>query len=484
MSALREVFARFSVEVDDKKLDNLNKKVDAGVSSLSKFGSVIVGALGAGAMVKYAAHLSEVGDQIAKDANRIGITGERLQELGFAAGQGGASIQGLKVALLSLSDRMADAGQGGKETAEQFSRLGIHVKDASGHLRSSDEVMLDAADAIAKMGSPTEQAAAAMKVFGRQGRELLPFLKEGRAGIEKLTEEAKELGGGFSGEALEASENYNDALGRMSFAMTSVQGRIAKALLPAMQKLVDAGTKVVAWFLKMTKNSKLVEVGLVALGVVITAFAIKAAVALAPVIAPFVLWGIIIGGIILLVEDLYVWFKGGKSVIGEWLTALLGVDGANKVLQTTRAIVSDIANFIRQVVDDVAKLIDLAEAATGIKKGKALAADNAPVDPIAARALGTRYAREHKVKVRRGEVKTGNLGTLTPEILSGEREIRGGKSGIGAPVTHNAVNVVVNAGNADARETARLVREQVKSEIARGNHAASVAITREKPAAE
>jgi hypothetical protein len=78
---LREVYARFSIEVDAQKLDNLNKKVNEGSVNLRKFLSGAAGAIGLGAIGKFIGHVAEMGDKIADTSERLGISSDALQAL-------------------------------------------------------------------------------------------------------------------------------------------------------------------------------------------------------------------------------------------------------------------------------------------------------------------------------------------------------------------------------------------------------------------
>jgi hypothetical protein len=478
--ALREVFARFGVEVDDKKLDGLNKKVEAGASSLMKFGSVLVGALGARAIFSFAEGLAETGSQILDNSRKIGLTTDAYQSLGFAAKLSGVDIGALTLGIQSLQDQMVSAATKGGEAGKAFAALGVSIKDAHGEIRPAQDVLLDAADAIVKMDSPAKQTAVAMDLFGRAGKQLLPFLKEGRAGIQKLTAEFGELGGGFDAAAVAASDEFGDALDRTNAAIASVRGRIAVALLPVLQRFVDGFTKAVAWLNKFVKSSKIVETSLVVLGAALAAFAIKAAIAMAPILAPFLLWGAVIGGIILVLEDLYVWFKGGKSVIGEWLSALLGVEKAHEVLLKVRGVVQDISLFTHQIVEDMKAIGDAFSNRAESKEFQAY--KRAMVAQGAHFVGGDEPTDKPKIIARRGgNAQVGDFGKLTPDVITGKREIAASGAPVGG-VANNSVNVVVNAGNADARETARLVRQEVDRAIKAGNQVAGVTITREAPA--
>ncbi len=483
--ALREVFARFGVEVDSKKLDDLNKKVDGGVSSLQKFGTVLVGALGAHAIFRFAEGLAEQGSQILDNSRRLGIGTDAYQALGYAAKITGASVEALGTALLISQDKLVDASKGSKEAGKAFSDLGIAIKEPNGDLRDSQAVLLDAAEAISKMDSPARQTAAAVNLFGRQGRQLLPFLKEGREGITKLTAEFGELGGGFDKAAVAASDNFGDALDRANATITSLRGRIATALLPVLQRLVDWFTKAVAWFVRLAKSTKIVETALLTLGTVLAAFAIRAAIAMAPAIAPFLFWGAIIGGIIIVLEDLWGTFEGKDSLIRRVVDGLFGIgttaEGVRELKDAWSGFkdgVVAVLPYLREAWEIIKNIVEKGAAVYGKTLGLAAKAGGAVGD-----FLGSAAGRDAETAYTLNNPNARS----SQETVGGRMGLVGGAS-ISAPApttnasTNYSPNIIVNAGNADARETARMIKEEFDRGMATVNRAAAQALTREAPA--
>ncbi len=465
--ALREVFARFGIEVDDKKLDGLNKKVDEGISSLQKFGAVMLGAFGVHAIAQYAEGLAEQGSQILDNSRRLGIGTDAYQALGFAAKVSGASVESMSMALLVAQDKLVDAANGSKEAAKAFSALGIDVKDSAGEIRPAQDVLIDAAEAISKMDSPARQTAASVNLFGRQGRQLLPFLKEGREGITKLTKEFGELGGGFDEAAVAASDNFGDALDRANATIASVRGRIATALLPILQKLVDGFSKAVAWVLRMTKGTDLVKSALIGLGAVLAGFAVRAAIAMAPALAPFLFWGAIIGGLIAVFDDLWGTFQGKDSLIGRVVDSLFGIG-------TTAAGVKELKAAWEGFKDGVVAVLPYLREAWGlikaiVEKGAAVYGKTLGLAARAGGAIGDLAGR--------GAVYDAETQyTLSHPNAASSRESMANRMGM-----NYAPNVVINAPNADAREVHKLVREEFDRGMAMVNRAAAQALTREAP---
>lgn len=197
-------------------------------------------ALSVGALVAAGKAALDTADNLAKLSQKTGISVESLSLLKPIAEQSGVSLEGLAKGMQKLATAMVEAASGSKEQVETFSRLGVSVKDAAGQLRPTEEVLLDLADAFAAMPDGAEKSALAVKLFGKSGVELIPFLNQGRAGIEQLKQKFKELGLEISGDTARAAEKFNDTLDTVKQALSGIAMRIAEAALPALQRLADA----------------------------------------------------------------------------------------------------------------------------------------------------------------------------------------------------------------------------------------------------
>jgi hypothetical protein len=84
-------------------------------------------------------------DAIGKAADQIGIGVEALQELRFAAKGSGVEQQTLDMALHRFTRRAAEATQGTGEAKDALAQMGIALRDPSGNLRSSEDLLGDVA---------------------------------------------------------------------------------------------------------------------------------------------------------------------------------------------------------------------------------------------------------------------------------------------------------------------------------------------------
>ncbi len=221
--------------------------VKAGLEGLSGAAGKINGVLaGLGAALSVAGLMAagkaslETADDLSKLSQKTGISVESLSVLKPIAEQAGTSMEGLANGIKKLSTAIVEAAGGSAAQVEVFSRLGVSVKDAAGQLRPTEAVLLDLADAFAAMPDGAEKSALAVKIFGKNGVELIPFLNQGRAGIEQLKQQFKALGLEISGDTAKAAEKFNDTLDTVKQALHGISMKVATAALPALQQMADA----------------------------------------------------------------------------------------------------------------------------------------------------------------------------------------------------------------------------------------------------
>jgi len=200
----------------------------------------IAGAFGVFAVAGFAKNIIDAADRMNDLSKQTGVSVEGLSRLQYAAEQSGTDIEGLTTGLRKLSKTAADAASGSKEAGEAFKRIGVSVKDSAGNLKASDELLVDVAEAFSGFEDGAGKSAAAMEIFGKSGAELIPFLNEGRVGIDKLRTEADRLGITMSTKSAQAADEFNDALNR---AKASATGLIREAITPLLEAFVSTGEK-------------------------------------------------------------------------------------------------------------------------------------------------------------------------------------------------------------------------------------------------
>jgi hypothetical protein len=201
----------------------------------------------ASGIMSFVGDATKAQDEMGKMAQKAGIGVEALSGLSYAAKLAGADTQTLVASSKKLSENILESARAASGSSTMFSSLGIAVKDSGGKLRETDQIMLDVAGKFAGMKDGADKSRMAVQLFGKSGLEMIPFLNQGKDGIQALTKEAEKLGLVISKDAAAASERFNDNLDRLSMAGEGLKRSIGNNALPVLnffvQSLTDAGTQ-------------------------------------------------------------------------------------------------------------------------------------------------------------------------------------------------------------------------------------------------
>ncbi len=234
----------------NKGLDDAKKNVEGAADDMEEstnrmsmgFAAVAAAAVAAGVAIGAALKdalmtWGETGDNIAKMAMRTDWAAESLSELRYVAKISGTELGAFELGTRRLSKAIVDASEGSAEYAENFEALGLSAKD----LRdlSPEEQFWAVAMSLADMDDPTKKAAIALELFGRTGTQMLPMLAEGREGIEKLRQDAHDLGVTFDETSAPATEAFMDALTNVTEGVNGIKFAIAEVLGPEITDLLE-----------------------------------------------------------------------------------------------------------------------------------------------------------------------------------------------------------------------------------------------------
>ncbi len=183
--------------------------------------------------------VARVGDEFFKLSQKTGVSVEALTALDYAAKLSDVTTEGLTKALQKLSVAMFDTQVNGDEGSAALKALGVSATDAQGQIRPTEAVLLDLAEKFATMPDGADKAALAVKLFGKEGLAIIPFLNQGREGITALMEEAQRLGLVMSEDVAHASEIFNDNLTRLSAIFEGVQRQIGAAVIPILADFTE-----------------------------------------------------------------------------------------------------------------------------------------------------------------------------------------------------------------------------------------------------
>ena len=233
-----------------KKIEEDGEKMsDAIKGYAAEMAAGLAAAFAIGNMAQRIKEQIDYADSLADVAARSLQSAEALSAFEYALHFQDATIQDYTDGLQKMSQNIAAASEGAKEQSLIFETLGIELRDNQQMLRNSGDVMMDFANVMANMADGATKTQLAMDILGKSaGPALLPFLSQGKEGIEEFTKEAERMGLVISTEFSNQAGELNDTLDKIGFSATGAWRVIAADLTPALTDLGKA-------FLDITEKS-------------------------------------------------------------------------------------------------------------------------------------------------------------------------------------------------------------------------------------
>lgn len=353
---LRELLAKFSIDTGQAvgALKNIDSSLNGAASRLGGFVEGLGGSLGLDAITSFVEGQIAAGSAINDLSERLGVGTDELQQFQFAAGLVGVDAERAGTSLQFLNKNIGEALGGNAESVKSFKELDVAIKNSDGTVRELGDVIPEVADAFAKMGSDQERTEKAMKLFGKSGAALIPLLKGGSENLTAMRKEFEELGGGMSKDFIQQADATGDEIDKLKFGLVGVKSAIAGQLLPYVQKAIAFGISWEKRLIKLTRETNLTKYAAMALGALASLAAGKAAAGWAKMFgilpkgnAGFVtmlrsLGGFgaiiaVVGGLFLVLEDLFTAVNDGDSYIVELVEHYLGLNEANGLVSELKA---------------------------------------------------------------------------------------------------------------------------------------------------
>lgn len=389
MAALRELVAQFDIKIGGiGQLSTMNRELDrakggllGNIGMLSTLGTAIASAFAIREVGSFFKQQADLGEELEKTALKTGVSIQMLQKLQYAAGQTGISAESLTGAIGKLELQLGGGMQGkGGPAIAALQKMGIHLKDAHQKTRPVVDIMEEAADKISKMDDPTKRVAASVQLFGRSGKELLPFLLKGKDGIQDLMQEAEKLGFVLGPDFVESAKKTEEEMRKMDWSWRAAKATIAQELFPIFRNFIDLVIKGVAWFKDLAKHTTIVSSALTGLSVLagLKLFGSlsklmglsKGGGFLANLFGIAKLGAIIaaVAIIYLAFDDLFALFTGKKSEVGEIIDDMYGKGRSAQDVNALKDAWHGIWAAIKGSNEDSTTLADVWNTAIGLLK--------------------------------------------------------------------------------------------------------------------
>lgn len=246
-----------SLDKADSALDKLRKSVPAAGDAVDKLGEVFqalaspvntaIGLLvsAAGAAYLMSNKAIEAADNMNDFATNTGRSTVELSTFQSIAEKAGGDLTGM----LDVLDKVAKGMSKGDDETIKFNKaldyFGVSAKDASGHMKTSQQVAQEVAEAYSKFGESSSKHAAAQEVLGRSYRnQIAPLLD-----LKKEEEERNFLlktGAAVSADLAAASDDLNDTWHDFGSVTKGLGNQLAEIFIPMLKGvasgLIDSAT--------------------------------------------------------------------------------------------------------------------------------------------------------------------------------------------------------------------------------------------------
>jgi hypothetical protein len=227
-----------------RKLQGDVKGLRSGLSTLTAIsGAQLFASIASGAtqairsLVGMGLAEAEVVDATNKMASRLGVTYGEMAGLAHAGALVDVSMETIGGAMTKADIAFVKAANGSSQAIAAFDTLGLSVDSLNG--MSAAERFEAIAQAISQLPTEAERSAAAVRIFGRSGVELLPIFEQGAAGIQAARAEAERFGLTLTGAQAGNIDAMGDSFDRAKQAISGVIQQIVAYLAPAVTSVTS-----------------------------------------------------------------------------------------------------------------------------------------------------------------------------------------------------------------------------------------------------
>lgn len=178
--------------------------------------------IGAGAFAHFIKGTIDSADALVDLHEKTGTSIKDLAGLKFAAEQNSTSLEAVAMAGKMLAVTLSDK-------PELFARMGITAKDSTG-------AMIQLADVFAGMPDGVNKTALAVKLMGKNGEEMIPFMNQGSAALRDYIDKGREYSN-ITEDSARSAKQFNDQLAELKTQAEGNAMSFANALLPTLTNI-------------------------------------------------------------------------------------------------------------------------------------------------------------------------------------------------------------------------------------------------------
>lgn len=250
------------------EMSNIRSEIAAGfdkstklqaVSALADGFRMIGGAIGfaTGKMMWFSANVLQAVERVSelqKIADRLGTSLTFISRIKIAAITSNMSMNELEQAFAAFQRNMETFSQGVGESKATFEGLGITPEMLKGWGNLENQ-MLNIIMRLGQIEDPSQRAGAAMRIFGEQGRKLIPLVNANADALKALMAQSDFLGLTLDEGAGRSLDRVRDNIRLLLEQVNGLWNQIAVALGPELEQLTENMIVAIKTFADAAVNS-------------------------------------------------------------------------------------------------------------------------------------------------------------------------------------------------------------------------------------
>lgn len=191
-----------------------------------------------GTMVKLGLEAAKYAGEIETASDKTGIAVEDLSKLRYAADTAGINMGTLTNNLVLFTASITDARRGVLEKKEAFEELGITQDQLNAGSKEMLPLLYQVSDAFERQASTVQRTAAARKLFGRGGAEMVEWLSRGSDSMKHFTAEAERLGLVFTTQDIVAAKQFGLELKALTAEADAAKLALGRWAIPGLTSAI------------------------------------------------------------------------------------------------------------------------------------------------------------------------------------------------------------------------------------------------------
>ena len=172
---------------------------------------------------------------------KVGIAGK---EVSVRVAQSSQDYKDAVTDQTKAAKEAAQATEDGSKTAADYKKvlkeLGVSATDASGKVRTSNDIFWDAVDALHNITDATELEHKASQVFGNDWRNLQPLIQAGSKAYKDLAQEGIDIGAVLSNDQVAQLGGFDDAMQKVEAQSEALKNKLMAGLSPTFEEVANA----------------------------------------------------------------------------------------------------------------------------------------------------------------------------------------------------------------------------------------------------